>query len=90
MMTVVDDKVTAVDLSKVVMVKSNNPKKTKGVLSSQDLAFQEARRQRRVRRIDFEERLGEVVEWFMALVLKTSLSARATWVRIPPSPFIEV
>jgi len=56
MMTVVDDKVTAVDLSKVVMVKSNNPKKTKGVLSSQDLAFQESRRQRKVRRLDFEER----------------------------------
>ena len=56
MMTVVDDKVTAVDLSKIIMVKSNNPQKTKGVLSSQDLAFQEARRQRRVRRLDFEER----------------------------------
>ena len=56
MMTVVDDKVTAVDLSKVVMVKSNYPKKTKGVLSSQDLAFQESRRQRKVRRLDFEER----------------------------------
>ena len=30
---------------------------------------------------------GEVVEWLMALVLKTSMSARASWVRIPPSPF---
>ena len=29
---------------------------------------------------------GEVVEWFMALVLKTSVSSRAPWVRIPPSP----
>jgi len=56
MMTVVDDKVTAVDLSKIVMVKSNNPKKRKGVLSNEDLAFQEARRQRKVRRLDFEER----------------------------------
>jgi hypothetical protein len=32
---------------------------------------------------------GEVVEWFMALVLKTSVSSRAPWVRIPPSPLIE-
>ncbi len=31
--------------------------------------------------------LGEVVEWFMALVLKTSVSARAPSVRIRPSPF---
>ena len=54
-MTVVDDKVTAVDLSKIVMVRSNNPKR-KGVLSNEDLAFQEARRQRKVRRLDFEER----------------------------------
>ena len=30
--------------------------------------------------------LGEVVEWFMALVLKTSVSARAPSVRIRPSP----
>jgi len=56
MMTVVDDKVTAVDLSKIVMVRSNNPKKRKGLLSNEDLAFQEARRQRKVRRLDFEER----------------------------------
>ena len=30
--------------------------------------------------------LGGVVEWLMALVLKTSMSARASWVRIPPPP----
>ena len=29
---------------------------------------------------------GGVVEWFKALVLKTSVSARAPWVRIPPPP----
>src|SRR5579875_211092 len=29
---------------------------------------------------------GEVVEWFKAAVLKTAVSARAPWVRIPPSP----
>ena len=31
---------------------------------------------------------GEVVEWFMALVLKTSVSAMAPSVRIRPSPFL--
>lgn len=56
MMTVVDDTVTSVDLSKVIMVRSSGSKKTKGVLSRDDLAFQEARRQRKVRRLDFEER----------------------------------
>ena len=31
---------------------------------------------------------GGVVEWFKALVLKTSVSARAPWVRIPPPPYL--
>ena len=30
---------------------------------------------------------GEVVEWFMALVLKTSVGASSPSVRIRPSPF---
>ena len=29
---------------------------------------------------------GEVAEWFMALVLKTSVGESLPWVRIPPSP----
>ncbi len=37
----------------------------------------------------FNLTLGGVVEWFKALVLKTSVSARAPWVRIPPPPFLE-
>jgi hypothetical protein len=55
MMTVKDDKVSAVDLSQIVMVKSVQQKKT-NKLSAEDLAYQEARRQRKVRRLDFEER----------------------------------
>ncbi len=55
MMTVIDDKVTAVDLGQIVMIKSGESKKS-NKLSAQDLAYQEARRQRKVRRIDFEER----------------------------------
>ena len=35
----------------------------------------------------FNLTFGGVVEWFKALVLKTSVSARVPWVRIPPPPF---
>jgi len=55
MMTVKGDGVTAIDLSRVVMVNSTQ-KEQKNVLSSSDLAYQEARRQRKVRRLDFEVR----------------------------------
>ena len=56
MMTVNGDSVTAVDLSRVVMVNSTKKEQKTNVLTSQDLAFQEARRQRKVRRLDFEIR----------------------------------
>ena len=56
MMTVKEDSVTAVDLSRVVMVNSTQIDRNKNVLSSQDLAYQEARRQRKVRKLDFEVR----------------------------------
>jgi hypothetical protein len=55
MMTVKGDSVTAVDLSRVVMLNSTK-KEQKNVLSSSDLAYQEARRQRKVRKLDFEVR----------------------------------
>jgi len=56
MATIRGDKISAVDLSRIVMLNSiKEPQKT-NVLSSQDLAFQEARRQRKVRRLDFEIR----------------------------------
>ena len=55
MMTVKGDSVTAVDLSRVVMLNSTQ-KEQKNVLSSSDLAYQEARRQRKVRKLDFEVR----------------------------------
>ena len=38
------------------------------------------------RRLKLNSPFGGVVEWFKALVLKTSVSARAPWVRIPPPP----
>ena len=55
MMTVKGDSVTAVDLSQVVMISSSVKKKQKdGVLSDSDLMFQEERRKRKVRKMDFE------------------------------------
>ena len=55
-MSVKDDKISAIDLSQVVVVESNNQKKQSGILSSQDLAFQEARRQRKIRKLEFDVR----------------------------------
>ena len=58
MTTVKGDSVTAVDLTKVIMIQSSTKKesKTKDVLTTQDLAFQEERRKRKVRKLDFEIR----------------------------------
>lgn len=55
-MTVKSDSVSAVDLSRVVMVESNRESKQSNALSASDLAYQEARRNRKVRRLDFEVR----------------------------------
>jgi hypothetical protein len=57
MMTVKGDSVTAVDLNRVLMISSGiKKKKDEGVLSPQDLSFQEERRKRKVRKLDFEIR----------------------------------
>jgi len=56
MTTVVDDKVTAVDLNKVVLINSENNLKTTSVLSKGDLEYQENRRKRKVRKLNFETR----------------------------------
>lgn len=50
------DHISALDLSQVVMLDSPKEIKKKTILSNQDLAFQEARRQRKVRKLDFEVR----------------------------------
>ena len=55
MMTVKGDSVTALDLSRVIMISSSiKKKKDDGVLSDSDLMFQEERRKRKVRKMDFE------------------------------------
>ena len=56
MMTVRNDSVSAVDLSKVVMLNSSKKEQKKNVLSSEDVQWQEQRRQRKVRKLDFEIR----------------------------------
>jgi len=56
MMSVRGDKVSAQDLSKVVMINSDKKKLSDKVLSNQDLAYQEQRRKRKVRKLDFDVR----------------------------------
>jgi len=56
MATVRGDKISALDLSKVVMLNSIHTKEKSSVLTDEDLAYQESRRQRKVRRLDFEVR----------------------------------
>ena len=56
MMKVVDDTVGAVDLSKVLLLNYEKNIKYQGVLTKQDLEYQENRRKRKVRKLDFEER----------------------------------
>ena len=56
MTTINGDSVTAVDLSRAIMISSPKKSKDTGVLSDQDLMFQEQRRKRKVRKLDFEVR----------------------------------
>ena len=55
MLTVTGDTFSAVDLTSVIVVGSNQSKEKDG-LTSQDLAWQEQRRKRKVRKLDFEVR----------------------------------
>ena len=55
MVMVKGDVVTALDLTRTIMVSSSNDN-TKEGLTSEDLKWQEQRRKRRVRKLDFEIR----------------------------------
>ena len=55
MLTVTGETFSAVDLTSVIVVRSNQDKQKDG-LTSQDLAWQEQRRKRKVRKLDFEIR----------------------------------
>ena len=53
-MTLIDEKITAVDLSRVIIV--SDVRKKKEGLTSQDLEWQEKRKQRKIKKINFEVR----------------------------------
>jgi hypothetical protein len=53
-MSLMDNKIGAKDLDKVVMVTNDVERKIDSHFSSQELLYQEERRRRKVRRLDFE------------------------------------
>jgi len=53
---VYNDKVTAADLSKVLLLDSEKILKKRPMLSNADLKYQEDRRKRKIRKLNFEER----------------------------------
>ena len=53
--TVKDDKITALDLSLVELISNKNQKNnSSSVFTREDLAYQESRRNRKVRKMEFE------------------------------------
>ncbi len=56
MMTVRGDTVSAQDMSAIIMLNSHTSKSKNEGLTEQDLDWQEARRKRKVRKLDFEVR----------------------------------
>jgi hypothetical protein len=54
--TVTGDKISALDLSLVELINNYNKKDSKNILSREDLLYQESRRNRKVRKLDFEIR----------------------------------
>jgi len=55
-MSIVNNKISAKDLDKVVMVTNNVERKLDSHFSTQELLYQEERRRRKVKRLDFEVR----------------------------------
>ena len=55
-MTLIESKVSAKDLDKVVMVTNNIERKITSHFSREELLYQEERRRRKVKRLDFEVR----------------------------------
>jgi len=56
MVTVVGDKVTALDLKQVVMVSSIGHKESNSFFTQEELAWQESRSKRKIRKLEFEVR----------------------------------
>jgi len=55
-MRVLDDLIGAIDMNEVVLLRHDKNIKYKGILTSEDLRYQEERRKRKVRRLKYEER----------------------------------
>jgi hypothetical protein len=53
-MSIVDDKISAADLDKVVIVTNDLERKLDSHFSRKELQYQENRRRRKVRRLDFD------------------------------------
>jgi len=56
MLSITGDVIGAVDLSEVVLLNTENNVKKQPMLSNADLKYQEDRRKRKVRKLDFEVR----------------------------------
>ena len=56
MATIRGDKISAVDLGEIVMLNSYSKNKESGVLTNEDIRWQEDRRKRKVRKLNFEVR----------------------------------
>ena len=55
-MSIVDNKIGAMNLDKVVMVTNNVERKINSHFSREELLYQEERRRRKIRKLDFEVR----------------------------------
>ena len=56
MMTLKEDQVSALDLSEVVLLQNERKNKNLNSLTKNDLEYQENRRKRKVRKLNFEVR----------------------------------
>ena len=56
MTTVKGDVITAKNLDRVIIIKNNSTEPSRSGLSSEDIAWQESRKRRKVRKMDFEIR----------------------------------
>jgi len=54
--TITQDKITAVDMTQVLLLNYEKNIKSTSVFSKDELEYQEARRKRSVRKLEFEER----------------------------------
>lgn len=56
MASIRNDKISALDMSQIVLLTNSKPKTYNSIFTPAELADQEARRQRKVRKLDFEIR----------------------------------